>query len=108
MLCVEGALDAGHACIGQPKCSRLCSFLQQLIGYLCCGHRHVELRSCIHTCFSGLLLQVSEAEAMVAGGVADVFVSNEVVAAPKLQRLVALSAQGQYGAALWTGRRQQQ
>lgn len=37
---------------------------------------------------------------MVAGGVMDVFVSNEVVAASKLQRLVALAAQGQYGR-LW-------
>jgi D-serine deaminase-like pyridoxal phosphate-dependent protein len=37
--------------------------------------------------------KVSEAEAMVAGGVADVLVSNEVVGAPKLRRLVALTRQ---------------
>lgn len=42
-------------------------------------------------CFN---VQVSEAEAMVAGGIRDVFVSNEVVAPNKLQRLVALAAQG--------------
>lgn len=70
---------------------------------LCVAGTYMWSLEAVHTCFSALLLQVSEAEAMVAGGVADVFVSNEVVAAPKLQRLVALSAQGQYGAALWTG-----
>lgn len=32
---------------------------------------------------------------MVAGGVRDVFVSNEVVAPSKIQRLVALAAQGE-------------
>lgn len=41
-----------------------------------------------------VVLQVSEAEAMVAGGVANVLVSNEVVSPRKLQRLVALAAQG--------------
>ena len=35
--------------------------------------------------------KVSEAEAMVEGGVADVLVSNEVVGAKKLERLAALS-----------------
>ena len=35
--------------------------------------------------------KVSEAEAMVAGGVADVMVSNEIVGAPKLARLAALA-----------------
>ena len=35
--------------------------------------------------------KVSEAEAMVAGGVPDVLVSNEVVGAPKLRRLAALA-----------------
>lgn len=35
--------------------------------------------------------KVSEAEAMVAGGVDDVFVSNEVVGAAKLERLAALA-----------------
>jgi D-serine deaminase-like pyridoxal phosphate-dependent protein len=35
--------------------------------------------------------KVSEAEAMVHGGVPDVFVSNEIVGAPKLRRLAALA-----------------
>jgi hypothetical protein len=39
-------------------------------------------------------LQVSEAEAMVAGGIQDVFISNEVVAPQKITRMVALAAQG--------------
>jgi hypothetical protein len=38
--------------------------------------------------------QVSEAEAMVAGGVLDVFLSNEVVDSAKLHRFVALAEQG--------------
>ena len=37
--------------------------------------------------------KVSEAEAMVAGGVPDVLVSNEVVGEPKLRRLAALARQ---------------
>jgi 3-hydroxy-D-aspartate aldolase len=41
------------------------------------------------------VLQVSEAEAMVAGGITNVLVSNEVVSPRKLQRLVALAAQGE-------------
>ncbi len=35
--------------------------------------------------------KVSEAEAMIAGGVPDVLVSNEIVGAPKLRRLAALA-----------------
>ena len=35
--------------------------------------------------------KVGEAEAMVAGGVADVLIANEVVGAPKLKRLAALA-----------------
>jgi hypothetical protein len=42
-----------------------------------------------------VVLQVSEAEAMVPGGVSNVLVSNEVVSPRKLQRLVALAAQGE-------------
>ncbi|KAF8062759.1 D-threonine aldolase [Scenedesmus sp. PABB004] len=38
--------------------------------------------------------KVSEAEALVAGGIADVLVSNEVVDLAKLDRLAALAAQG--------------
>ena len=37
--------------------------------------------------------KVSEAEALVEGGVADVFIANEVVGATKLKRLAALSKQ---------------
>jgi hypothetical protein len=44
-------------------------------------------------------LQVSEAEALVAGGVADVLVSNQVVAPAKLERLAALAATGELGGA---------
>lgn len=43
-----------------------------------------------------VVAQVSEAEAMVSGGVRDVFISNEVVAPNKLRRLVALAAQGEH------------
>jgi D-serine deaminase-like pyridoxal phosphate-dependent protein len=41
--------------------------------------------------------KVSEAEAMVEGGVADVLVSNEVVGARKLERLAALSSRAKVG-----------
>ena len=41
--------------------------------------------------------KVSEAEAMVEGGVADVLVSNEVVGAKKLERLAALSRRAKIG-----------
>ena len=41
--------------------------------------------------------KVSEAEAMVEGGVADVLVSNEVVGAKKLERLAALSRRARIG-----------
>src|SRR5262245_12382140 len=37
--------------------------------------------------------KVSEAEAMVAGGVPDVLIANEVVGTPKLKRLAALAKQ---------------
>jgi D-serine deaminase-like pyridoxal phosphate-dependent protein len=41
--------------------------------------------------------KVSEAEAMVEGGIADVLVSNEVVGAPKLARLAELSRRARLG-----------
>jgi len=41
--------------------------------------------------------KVSEAEAMVDGGVGDVLVSNEIVGAPKLERLAALSRRAKIG-----------
>jgi len=41
--------------------------------------------------------KVSEAEAMVDGGIEDVLVSNEVVGAPKLGRLAALSKRARLG-----------
>lgn len=43
---------------------------------------------------SGVCVQkVSEAEALVAGGVLDVYISNQVIALPKLLRLARLAAQ---------------
>jgi D-serine deaminase-like pyridoxal phosphate-dependent protein len=41
--------------------------------------------------------KVAEAEAMVEGGIADVLVSNEVVGAPKLERLAALARRARLG-----------
>src|SRR4051812_20767740 len=41
--------------------------------------------------------KVSEAEAMVEGGIGDVLVSNEVVGAQKLERLGALSRRAKLG-----------
>ena len=41
--------------------------------------------------------KVSEAEAMVEGGIADVLVSNEVVGAPKLARLAELATRARIG-----------
>ncbi|MCZ6842587.1 MAG: DSD1 family PLP-dependent enzyme [SAR324 cluster bacterium] len=41
--------------------------------------------------------KVSEAEAMVEGGVSDVLVSNEVVGAPKIARLAALARRARVG-----------
>jgi len=41
--------------------------------------------------------KVSEAEALVAGGVADVLVSNEIIGAPKLERLAALARRARIG-----------
>jgi D-serine deaminase-like pyridoxal phosphate-dependent protein len=41
--------------------------------------------------------KVSEAEAMVAGGVDDVLVTNEIVGAPKLERLARLAAGARIG-----------
>jgi len=41
--------------------------------------------------------KVSEAEVMVAGGVADVLISNEVVGGPKLARVAALASRARIG-----------
>jgi len=41
--------------------------------------------------------KVSEAEAMVEGGIADVLVTNEIVGARKLERLAALSKRARLG-----------
>ncbi len=41
--------------------------------------------------------KVSEAEALVRGGVKDVLVSNEIVGRPKLERLAALARRAQFG-----------
>ncbi len=47
--------------------------------------------------------KVSEAEAMVEGGVADVLVTNEIVGAPKLERLAALSRRAKVGVCVDNG-----
>ena len=44
--------------------------------------------------------KVSEAEALVEGGVGDVFVSNEIVGAQKLERLAALAARAKIAVAV--------
>jgi len=44
--------------------------------------------------------KVSEAEAMVAGGIGDVYVSNQVVAAPKLERLARLAVRARVSLAV--------
>jgi D-serine deaminase-like pyridoxal phosphate-dependent protein len=41
--------------------------------------------------------KVSEAEAMVAGGISDVLVTNEIVGAPKLERLARLAGRARIG-----------
>ena len=41
--------------------------------------------------------KVSEAEAMVAGGITDVLVTNEIVGAPKLERLARLAGRAKIG-----------
>jgi 3-hydroxy-D-aspartate aldolase len=41
--------------------------------------------------------KVSEAEAMVAGGIGDVLVTNEIVGAPKIERLAGLSRRARIG-----------
>ncbi len=41
--------------------------------------------------------KVSEAEALVEGGIADVLVSNEIIGAPKLERLAALARRARIG-----------
>eukprot|EP00850_Spirogloea_muscicola_P021656 SM000257S08640 [mRNA] locus=s257:157217:159600:- [translate_table: standard] len=51
------------------------------------ARRQMELSAAVGVCCQKL----SEAEAMVAGGIQDVLVSNEVVSRPKLRRLAALA-----------------
>lgn len=51
----------------------------------------IALRQVAHGAVGVCCQKVSEAEAMVSGGVPDVLVSNEVVGAPKLRRLAALA-----------------
>jgi 3-hydroxy-D-aspartate aldolase len=47
--------------------------------------------------------KVSEAEAMVDGGIGDVLVTNEIVGAPKLERLAALSRRARIGVCVDNG-----
>ena len=51
----------------------------------------IALRQLAHGAVGVCCQKVSEAEAMVEGGVPDVLVSNEVVGAPKIARLAALA-----------------
>ena len=53
----------------------------------------VALRQMAHGAVGVCCQKVGEAEAMVFGGVTDVLVSNQIVGAPKLARLAALSRQ---------------
>ena len=53
----------------------------------------IALRQIAHGAVGVCCQKVSEAEAMVYGGIPDVLVSNEVVGAPKLRRLAALARQ---------------
>lgn len=60
-----------------------------------CGSAPLQVAPLARCCIDpSCWLQVSEAEAMVAGGITDVFISNEVVRPDKLRRLVALAMQG--------------
>jgi len=51
----------------------------------------IALVQIAHGAVGACCQKVSEAEAMLSGGVTDVLVSNEIVGAPKLQRLAALA-----------------
>jgi 3-hydroxy-D-aspartate aldolase len=53
----------------------------------------IALRQMAHGAVGVCCQKVGEAEAMVLGGVPDVYVSNEIVGAPKLARLAALARQ---------------
>ncbi len=53
----------------------------------------IALRQLAHGAVGVCCQKVSEAEAMIYGGVPDVLVSNEIVGATKLRRLVALARQ---------------
>ncbi len=53
----------------------------------------IALRQIAHGAVGVCVQKVSEAEAMVCGGVPDVLVSNEIVGQPKIARLVALARQ---------------
>jgi D-serine deaminase-like pyridoxal phosphate-dependent protein len=62
-------------------------------------HKSVDIakRQLAHGAVGVCCQKVSEAEALVEGGIADVLVSNEVVGAPKLARLAALSRRAKIG-----------
>lgn len=53
----------------------------------------IALRQITHGAVGVCCQKVSEAEAMVAGGIDDVLIANEIVGAPKLKRLAALAKQ---------------
>jgi D-serine deaminase-like pyridoxal phosphate-dependent protein len=57
----------------------------------------IALRQIEHGAIGVCCQKVSEAEALVRGGVRDVLIANEVVGAPKLARLAALAREAQVG-----------
>jgi D-serine deaminase-like pyridoxal phosphate-dependent protein len=57
----------------------------------------IALRQMAHGAIGVCCQKVSEAEAMVEGGVMNVLISNEVVGAPKLARLAALARRARIG-----------
>ena len=62
-------------------------------------HKCAEIakRQLAHGAVGMCCQKVAEAEALVEGGITDVLVSNEVVGAPKIARLAALSKRAQIG-----------
>lgn len=57
----------------------------------------IALRQMAHGAVGQCCQKVSEAEALVRGGVPDVLVTNEIIGAPKLRRLAALARQARIG-----------
>jgi 3-hydroxy-D-aspartate aldolase len=78
-----------------PECKLITSVvLVSLQAHKCPQLAQMQLKLLGPSAVGMCCQKVTEAEAMVAGGIQDVFISNEVVAAPKITRMVALAAQG--------------